>query len=114
MSSNGEVDTQAHQAFDPEPTTVLSAGEPHTPLWLPAVGVALFGAASLWAFSGDETDTVAEPSKPVASASTTASARPPKPAAKVPTGADRKRIRARLEAAKRRGALPPRGKARGH
>ncbi len=115
MSSNGEDDTHTSESFDPEPTTELAAGEPQTPLWLPAVGIALFVAVGLWAFSGDETDTGAETSKPAASASTIANAAPPKPVARpktrVPRGKDRERIR---EAARRRGLVPPRGKRPGH
>lgn len=33
-----------HEAFDPEPIRELPADEPRTPMWLPAVGVALFVA----------------------------------------------------------------------
>ncbi|MBI4705546.1 MAG: hypothetical protein HY744_31010 [Deltaproteobacteria bacterium] len=51
----------AHGVFDPEPTKTLAEGEPHTPAWLPLLGLALFGLAALYAlFGGDEDATAAQ------------------------------------------------------
>jgi hypothetical protein len=40
--SGGDDAALDHHAFDPEPIRELPADEPQTPLWLPAVGLALF------------------------------------------------------------------------
>ncbi len=44
-----------HEAFDAEPTRVLSDGEPKTPLWLPALGAVLFVVFGVALAAGDET-----------------------------------------------------------
>ncbi|MCA9618839.1 MAG: hypothetical protein KC731_07455 [Myxococcales bacterium] len=74
------------EAFDAEPATTLSPGEPSSPLWLPALGAALFAAVGVWWFAGDEAaGDGAEPGK--AAGAATAVAAPPEaapPAVKPP------------------------------
>lgn len=65
-----------HDHFDGEPAHELSPGEPRTPGWLPAVGLALFTVGAIWLLvSGD-----ADKAEPVAAADT-------KPAAAAPAHA---------------------------
>lgn len=37
-----------HDHFDGEPATELSPGEPRTPSWMPALGLAFFTVAAVW------------------------------------------------------------------
>ena len=66
-SGSGDQADHHHAAFDAEPATELSPGEPESPLWLPVVGIALFAAVGVWWSSGD--DPAAAADKPSASAS---------------------------------------------
>jgi hypothetical protein len=71
-------DEHAHEAFDPEPIRVLPADEPRTPLWLPALGVALFALCGLYlAAGGDETSESAPAAPSSASAAAQAAPSPP-------------------------------------
>jgi len=55
-----------HEEFDPSPVQKLGADEPETPLWLSAVGVALFGLAGLYlALGGGEEEEVVSAPPPV-------------------------------------------------
>jgi hypothetical protein len=59
-----------HDHFDGEPAHELSPGEPRTPGWLPAVGLALFTVGAVWLFVGGD-DAKAAPAaetKPAAAA----------------------------------------------
>lgn len=59
-----------HDAYDGEPATELGPGEPRTPLWLPAVGAALFVLAGIVLVSRDGAD--AAPAKARAEGAATA------------------------------------------
>lgn len=70
-----------HEAFDAEPTRELSPGEPRTPMWLTALGVALFTVGGVyWAASGDDDAPTPEvaPSASVPVAAVPAPAAPPR------------------------------------
>jgi hypothetical protein len=66
----------ADHAFDPTPISELPADEPTTPMWLPALGAALFIAVGAWWALSDE-DAPAADTTVNASASATAKALPP-------------------------------------
>jgi hypothetical protein len=68
-----------HDDFDPEPTNELSAGEPRTPLWLPALGAALFLLAAVYSLvpSQDEAPAVDARADVVAVAEPAPAAVPP-------------------------------------
>ena len=74
---HGAEDTRHHETFDPTPTTELAADEPQSPMWLPALGAALFIGVGIWWMTGD--DAPAAENRPATSA--TASTAP------TPTGA---------------------------
>ena len=62
-----------HDHFDGEPTNELSPGEPRTPGWLPALGLALFTAAAVWMLVGSDAEgagsaQLAAEQKPIAAA----------------------------------------------
>jgi hypothetical protein len=55
-------------AFDPQPVAALAADEPHTPLWLPAVGLLFFTVAGvIWLVSASD-DATPDAAAPLASA----------------------------------------------
>lgn len=78
-TGGGDHADHHHEAFDAEPATELSAGEPESPLWLPVLGLALFAAVGVWWSLGEDGETAAGPSSP--SVTATAAAAPPRPAA---------------------------------
>jgi hypothetical protein len=43
-----------HDAFDGEPAKELSPGEPRSPAWLPAVGLAFFSCVAVYALAGGD------------------------------------------------------------
>jgi hypothetical protein len=53
-------DADAH-AFDGEPARALPADEPPTPLWVPALGLALFVVAGVAFLAGNAPDAPAQP-----------------------------------------------------
>lgn len=98
MKSN-EKQHEQHR-FDPQPVATLAADEPRSPLWLPVVGLAVFGAAcGWWLVTGAGVG--AEPTP----ASASASAEPPR----APRGADRVKLKpGALDRAKRAPRVPAR------
>ncbi len=75
------ADSHAHEVFDAEPVQQLSEEEPRSPLWLPALGIALVVLSGLYLALGDDE---AVPESPAESASATAlsasaAVRPPTP-----------------------------------
>jgi len=62
-----------HEAFDGEPVQELSEGEPRSPLWLPALGIALFVVFGLYLAMGDDDETAAGGAAGSAQPSTAAS-----------------------------------------
>ena len=55
-----------HDAFDGEPAKELSPGEPRSPAWLPAVGLALFSCVAVYMLaSGDAPASSAVAVKPL-------------------------------------------------
>jgi hypothetical protein len=79
-------------AFDAQPATSLSEGEPETPLWLPAVGLAFFVAVGLFMLTGDEEPGAGEPTTTAKTAAAVAPpARPARPAAPTPATPPRPR-----------------------
>ncbi|MBW2453145.1 MAG: hypothetical protein JRI68_01465 [Deltaproteobacteria bacterium] len=83
--------SHAHEVFDAEPVQQLSEGEPRSPLWLPALGIALFVVFGLYLAVGDDDEAPGGPAGR-ASASAALSAdpagSPPKPLGRRP-GSDR-------------------------
>lgn len=77
-SSGGDHADHHHEAFDAEPATELSPGEPESPLWLPVLGLAFFAAVGVWWSLGDDEASAAGASGATASAA--ASVAPPTPA----------------------------------
>jgi len=77
----GPDDTRHHEAFDPTPISGPVEGEPLTPMWLPALGVALMVLLPLWWLAGEHDGDAAVPatsaSAAVGTASATASAASP-------------------------------------
>ncbi|HZO16653.1 MAG TPA: hypothetical protein VFB62_25430 [Polyangiaceae bacterium] len=82
--------------FDAEPVRELAPGEPVTPMWLPLVGVALFGLAALYLLVRADASSAGGAA---ASASASSSVAIPTPALaptippQMPTGASRDQIR---------------------
>jgi hypothetical protein len=76
-SAHGHDD---HDHFDGEPAKELSPGEPRTPSWLPALGLALFAAASVWLLSGNDAPAEGQPAAEPAKAAAAEPAPAPAPA----------------------------------
>lgn len=66
--AGGDDAAHDHHAFDPEPIRELPADEPQTPMWLPAVGLALFVIFGIYVAlgGGDEAPTEEGIAEPVA------------------------------------------------
>ena len=78
-AASGGAGDHAHQVFDAEPVRELAEGEPHTPLWLPVLGIALFVLFGLYFALGDDDEATAGAAAASASAAAseaTASAAP--------------------------------------
>jgi len=78
--SSGDHADHDHEAFDAQPATELSPGEPESPLWLPVVGLALFAGVGLWWSMGEEESAT----EAAATATVSAPAPPPEAVAKRP------------------------------
>lgn len=112
----GDEAAHAHHAFDPEPIAELPADEPHTPLWMPAVGLALLVIFGTWlALGGDEPsgEDQAEEAAPTATATALPAAPAnPRPAPTVRPAEQlspeqRKQIEERLRELRERGGTAP-------
>jgi hypothetical protein len=90
MSSHDHAADHGHaHDVDLEPATELSPGEPLTPMWVPAVGLALLLSAAVWALVSNKEDAPAQPTGDVAatkpaSAAVAAAPTPQPPAAQRP------------------------------
>lgn len=69
----------AHDHFDGEPAKELSPGEPRTPSWLPALGLALFSVAALWLLTGNDAPVEGQPAAEPAKAAAAEPAPAPAP-----------------------------------
>ena len=74
----------AHDAYDGEPATALSPGEPRTPGWLPLLGLALFVSAGVYFLVGGDSPAGATQA-PLAPMDLAAPPPPPPPAAPRPS-----------------------------
>jgi hypothetical protein len=74
----------AHHDFDAEPARELSPGEPRTPGWVPALGLALFMGAGLVFLLRGADDSAAPEGKPATTASPPAAAPPAAPQRAIP------------------------------
>jgi hypothetical protein len=99
-----------HDAFDGEPAKELSPGEPRSPAWLPAVGLAFFSCVAVYLLAGGdpENGNNAPAPKPMAvevHAQPQAVAPAPMPAPRpeaAPAGSARRLSPEQLEAVKKR------------
>jgi hypothetical protein len=128
MTSHGHDHADDHgdaHALDLEPATTLSPGEPSTPGWVPAVGLALLLSSAVYLLVSNRDDTgavkgEAAPTKPTPAAVAPAAPSPQPGTAQRGTsaGAGQQQpiplspeqlatARKRLEDASKRGALPP-------
>jgi hypothetical protein len=84
-AAHGAASHAHDHAFDGEPIAVLPADEPHTPSWLPLLGLALFvSAAVAWLALGDASPAApATQAKPELTAAAVVPPPPPPPRAPV-------------------------------
>lgn len=76
-----------HEDFDAEPLGELPADEAPTPMWMPALGAALFVLGGIWFVSGDDTPADTSPLvAPSAQPAATAAPDAPAPEAAAPPG----------------------------
>lgn len=103
---HADVDHDDHDEFDPSPIQTLAEDEPLTPLWLPAVGVALLGLGGLYVAFGGEEEAPPAPTPAVTAAEPRAAAAPA--GAPVPSAMKREDLAERLRAIRdRRQGTPP-------
>lgn len=115
-----------HPAFDGEPAHELSPGEPRTPGWLPAVGLALFSCVAMYLLAGGDSAAAPPPPAPVKlqpAAAPVAAQPPPRRAAPdgtaAPAGSAMRKLtpdqidqlKKRIEEARAKGGLPKPGAA---
>lgn len=112
-----------HEAFDGEPAHELSPGEPRSPAWLPALGLAFFSCVAVYMLAGSDASAGSAPPKPLTPPEPAVTAAvpapmPPQPRAAAPSGSAVRRlspdqieqVRKRVEDARAKGQAAPGGR----